>query len=177
MRRTPMLPILRFAIAAAAWLAAAVPAAAQEREPDVCNVRPERAELDFTLPALGGGDVTLSEHAGQVILLDFWATWCAPCREEIPDLVELYEEYRDEGFVVLGVSVDDSVSELVPYVAELGMTYPVLIGDGRYDLRDAYGPLMGFPTSFLITRDEKVCVRHVGIASKEQFEREIAALL
>lgn len=162
---------------AAALVAAAAPALPQNTNSGVCNVAEKRADLDFTVPDIDGRDVTLSDHEGQVILLDFWATWCAPCRDEIPNLVQLYEKYRDRGFVVLGVSVDDPVSRLEPYVAELGVTYPILVGEGRYDLRDAFGPLVGFPTSFLIARDGTLCVRHVGIAGKEQLEKEIDALL
>src|SRR5690606_33321652 len=79
----------------------------QASEPDICNVAPREAPLDFTLPSVDGREIALGDYAGRVILLDFWATWCAPCREEIPGLVELYERYGDAGFVVLGVAVDD----------------------------------------------------------------------
>jgi len=154
-----------------------VTASAQASRPDTCNVGPREAPLDFTLSSVDGGEITLSDYAGRVILLDFWATWCAPCRDEIPGLIELYERYGDAGFVVLGVAVDDEKAAVEAYVEELGMSYPVLVEDGRYELRDAYGPLVGFPTSFLITREGTICVRHVGIASKEQHEAEIEALL
>ena len=105
------------------------------------------------------------------------ATWCAPCRVAIPDLVELYERYRDRGFIVLGVSVNDPVTRVESFVRELRMTYPVLIGDGRYDLQEAFGPLVGFPTSFVITRDGRICHQHTGIVPKAGLERAIAALL
>lgn len=164
------------AVVAAIVLGTADSASSQPSELGICNVGPRPAPLDFTLPAVDGGEVTLSDYAGQVILLDFWATWCAPCRAEIPGLVELYEKHKDSGFVVLGVAVDDTVDALEPYVAELGITYPVLIEDG-YELRDAYGPLFGFPTAFLITRQGRICARHVGIAPKEQHAAEIEALL
>ena len=165
------------AVVAAIVLGTADSASSEPSELGICNVGPRPAPLDFTLPAVDGGEVTRSDYAGQVILLDFWATWCAPCRAEIPGLVELYEKHKDSGFVVLGVAVDDTVDALEPFVAELGMTYPVLVENGRYELRDAYGPLVGFPTSFLITREGTMCVRHVGIAAKEQHEAEIEALL
>ena len=119
----------------------------------------------------------LADYSGHVIVLDFWATWCAPCRVAIPDLVELYERYRDRGLVVIGVSVNDPVTRLEPFVQELRMSYPVLIGDGRHDLQEAFGPLIGFPTSFVITRDGRICRRHTGVAPKAALERAIASLL
>src|SRR5690606_30835904 len=100
------------AVVAAIVLGTADSASSQPSELGICNVGPRPAPLDFTLPAVDGGEVTLSDYAGQVILLDFWATWCAPCRAEIPGLVELYEKHKDSGFVVLGVAVDDTVDAL-----------------------------------------------------------------
>jgi peroxiredoxin len=100
-----------------------------------------------------------------------------PCRREIPSLIALYRDYKDRGFVVLGVSVDSEVPRIKPFARELKMNYPVLIGAGREDLSNAFGPFIGFPTTVLIGRDGKVCVRHVGLASKSELERQIGALL
>ena len=161
---------------ALAVFAAFQPARAEDLE-QVCTAAPRTANLRFTLPDVTGNDLTLSDYRGNVILLDFWATWCAPCRVEIPVFIDLYETYRERGFVVLGVSVNDPVAKLEAFVAELGMSYPVLVGADHPDLQEAFGPLVGFPTSFLIRRDGTICVRHVGIASKEDLEREIQALL
>lgn len=166
-------PIYRLALVAAVALAIDTAAVANE----VCNLEGRVANLDFTLSSLDGNDVTLDDHRGKVILLNFWATWCVPCRVEIPDLVELHQRYRDRGLAVLGVSINDSVARLDPFVRQLGISYPVLIGAGRYDLQEAFGPLVGYPTSFLISRDGVVCVQHTGRASKADLEREIAALL
>lgn len=159
-----------------AMLLAGQPLIAQAAE-SVCKIQGRKANLDFTLKDIEGKDVLLSAYRGQVILLDFWATWCAPCKVEIPGLVELYSKYRQRGFVVLGVSVDDPVSRIKPFAAALQMNYPVLVGAGRDDLQAAFGPLYGFPTSFLISRDATICVRHTGAAAKEELELEIAALL
>ena len=147
------------------------------RADDVCDARERPAKLDFTLRDVAGNDVRLEDYSGRVIVLDFWATWCAPCRVSIPDLVELYERYRDRGFIVLGISVNDPVTRLEPFVQELRMSYPVLVGDGRYDLQEAFGPLVGFPTSVVITRDGRICRRHTGVAPKAALERAIASLL
>lgn len=142
-----------------------------------CTVSDKLADLNFTLQDMNGGQVDLSDYKGKVLLLDFWATWCAPCRIEIPGFIELLDQYEDEGLAIVGISVDDPVESLLLYAEEMEMDYPVLIGDGRDDVKDAYGPLFGFPTTFLINRDGEICHQHVGFAPKEQFEAEILQLL
>jgi thiol-disulfide isomerase/thioredoxin len=142
-----------------------------------CTADTELANLEFTLKDMHGNDVDLSGHAGNVILLDFWATWCAPCRIEIPGFIEMVDEYGPRGFTVLGISIDDPPEALQLYAEELGMNYPVLIGDGRDDVKEAFGPLIGFPTSFIIDRDGTICHKHTGFAPKSQFMEEIEALL
>jgi thiol-disulfide isomerase/thioredoxin len=152
-------------------------AGAQDDASSRCTIAPVQAELDFTLKDMQGADVTLSDYAGNVILLDFWATWCAPCRIEIPGFIEMVNDYGDRGFVVLGVSIDDAPDALQLYAEELGMNYPVLIGDGRDDIKTSYGPLIGFPTSFIIDRNGTICHKHTGYAPKDAFVREIEDLL
>ena len=144
---------------------------------EVCDVNAKVANLNFTLKDINGKDVDLSAYKGKVILLDFWATWCAPCKIEIPGFIDLYNKYRSRGFVALGVSMDDSTSGVKPFAQQLKMNYPVLIGTGRDDVEQAFGPLQGLPTSFIIDRDGKICGQHMGFVPKEQFEREIKALL
>ena len=158
-----------------ALLAALAPSA--HAADDVCNVSSRKANLDFTVRDIAGKDVRLSQYKGQVILLNFWATWCAPCKHEIPALTALYRDYKERRFVVLGVSVDSEIRAIKPFAREMKMNYPVLIGAGREDLSKAFGPFIGFPTSVLVARDGQVCVRHVGVVSKAQLERQIAALL
>jgi len=142
-----------------------------------CTAEAAPAQLDFTLKDMHGNDVSLAEYAGNVILLDFWATWCAPCRVEIPGFIEMIEDYGPQGFSVLGVSIDDPPDALQRYAEELGMNYPVLIGDGRDDIKSEYGPLIGFPTSFIIGRDGMICHRHIGFTPKARFVADIEALL
>ena len=144
---------------------------------DVCNVARKKANLNFTVKDIAGKDVRLSQYKGKVVLVNFWATWCVPCRVEIPALSALYRDYKDRGFVVLGVSVDSEVSAVKPFARVMKMNYPVLIGAGREDLSDAYGPFVGFPTSVLVARDGAVCVRHVGLLSRAKLEEQIGALL
>ena len=146
-------------------------------QPDVCDPDGKAANLDFVLKDMNGKNVSLSAYRGKVILLDFWATWCAPCRIEIPNFVELYKKYQSQGFVVLGVSVDDPLPKLKSFAKELKMNYPVLIGLDRDDVKDAFGPPPGYPTSFIIGRDGRICSQHTGFVPKEEFERKIKALL
>ena len=134
------------------------------------------APLHFTMKDMNGIDVKLASFKGKVILLNFWATWCGPCRAEIPDLVALQQQYGDD-LVVLGVSIDDPLHKLKPYATEMHMNYPVLVGKDRQDVQDAFGPLWGIPVSVFVDREGKIWKRHSGIASKEQIEREIKALL
>ena len=152
-------------------------AASTHAADDVCNVTRKKANLNFTVKDINGKDVRLSQYKGKVVLVNFWATWCKPCRVEIPTLTALYRDYKDEGFVVLGVSVDSEVSAVKPFARVMQMNYPVLIGAGHEDLSEAFGPFLGFPTSVLVKRDGAVCVRKVGLLSKTQLEQQIGALL
>jgi thiol-disulfide isomerase/thioredoxin len=137
------------------------------------------APLNFTLKDMNGVDVKLAAFKGKPIVLNFWATWCGPCRAEIPSLVELNTQYGQEGkdVVILGISVDDPIEKLKPYASQMKMNYPVLVGAGREDVQDAFGPLWGIPVTVFIDRNGKIAKKHSGIASKEQFEQEIKALL
>ena len=137
------------------------------------------ANLNLTFKDLQGKSVTLSDYKGKVILLDFWATWCPPCRKEIPGYIELYNTYKSRGLVVIGVSMDDAehLADVKQYAAQIKMNYPILLGAGRErDLKPAFGELP-LPTSFVIARDGRICARHDGLTAKEQVEREITALL
>jgi thiol-disulfide isomerase/thioredoxin len=145
-------------------------------DPDDAKAAGKPAPLEFTLKDMHGVDVHLASFKGKVILLNFWATWCGPCRAEIPALVELQEQYADD-LVVLGLSVDDPAEKLLPYAAEFKMNYPVLVGNGHEDVQEAFGPLYGIPVSVIIGRDGVIAKKHSGIATKEQFEREIKSLL
>lgn len=146
--------------------------------------RPPSPELgypapDFALHTLEGKTVRLADFAGRPMLINFWATWCGPCRAEIPSLVELQTQYGAEGkdVVILGISVDDPIEKLKPYATQMKMNYPVLVGNGRDDVQDAFGPLWGIPVTVFIDREGRIAKKHSGIASKEQFEQEIKALL
>ena len=155
------------------------PNSAEEDAAADAKLTGKAAPLDFVLKDMNGVDVKLAAFRGKPIVVNFWATWCGPCRAEIPSLVELQTKYNAEGteVVILGVSVDDPVDKLKPYAAQMKMNYPVLVGNGREDVQDAFGPLWGIPVTVFIGRDGKIAKKHSGIASKEQFEQEIKALL
>jgi peroxiredoxin len=140
-----------------------------------CSADAKTANLNLKFKDINGKSVTLSDYKGKVVLLDFWATWCPPCRKEIPGLIALYDAYQARGLAVVGVSMDDSKPDIRKFAKKLGMNYPILIGYGRADLEPAFGPLP-LPTAFVISRDGKICFKHDGMTEKEQFEREIGGL-
>ena len=145
--------------------------------PAICEARARPANLEFTLTDVAGKAVDLRDYHGRVILINFWATWCAPCRKEIPWLVEIFHEYRDAGLMVLGVSVDEDVARIAPFAASLKMDFPVLVGRDEAEFRESFGPLLGFPTTLLITRGGDICVRHNGITQRATLEAGVRQLL
>jgi peroxiredoxin len=135
------------------------------------------ANFDFTLKDPAGANVKLSDYKGKVVLLNFWATWCGPCKVEIPEFVEAYSKFRDKGFVILGVLSEDDPpqQELQAFMSEFRMNYPVM--RQHTELEESFGTLWALPTSFVIDRKGQVCSKHMGPFSKEDLEREINGLL
>jgi thiol-disulfide isomerase/thioredoxin len=144
---------------------------------EACPLDAKPANLDFTLKDMHDKDVKLADYKGKVVMLNFWATWCGPCKVEIPMFTELQTKYKDQGLAFLGISVDDAPEQLRPFAQEYRMNYPVLIGDGRDDVQNAFGPMFGIPVTLLIARDGTICTRYLGPRPKERFERDIKALL
>jgi thiol-disulfide isomerase/thioredoxin len=171
------------AVAAVALAAAVIagtgrsPSEESAAGPGACDPTAKAAEFGFTLKDVNGQDVKLASFKGKVLLVDFWATWCGPCKVEIPWFIEFQQKYGARGFTVVGISSDDPPELLKPFVAKMGMNYPVLQGLGRDDVHDAFGPIWGLPTTYLVGRDGKICKKHMGLAPKEQFEKEILGLL
>ena len=168
---------------AAVTAAAVTPAASHETTASdtasaSCMADAKPANWDFKLKDMDGKEVALAsfKDQGKVVLLNFWATWCGPCKAEIPGFVELQEKYRDK-LTIIGYSVDDTAELAKKYATEYKMNYPVLLGEGREDVQDAYGPIWGIPASFIISKDGKVCRKHMGIAPKAVFEKELVALM
>ncbi len=130
---------------------------------------------DFTLTDISGNKLSLSDYRGKVVLLDFWATWCGPCRIEIPGFVELQNRYRGQGLAVVGVSMDDGPEPVREFYKEFRMNYRVVLGSDK--IGELYGGVYGFPTTFLIGRDGRIYAKHVGAADISVFEEEIKQLL
>ncbi len=131
----------------------------------------------FELPDLDGNTVTLSDYEGKVVVLDLWATWCGPCRVEVPFLVSLYEEFKDEGLVVVGVGLDPGGAEVLrPFVESNGVTYPILVGNRAVQTR--FG-VSGIPTTFMIGRDGRIASKHVGFhpSMSDGMKSEVVELL
>ena len=129
----------------------------------------------FSLTSLSGGKVSLQDYRGKVVLLDFWATWCGPCRIEIPGFVELQRKYGSQGLAIIGVSMDDGPEPVRQFYTTFHMNYPVAMGTDS--LGELYGGIMGLPTSFLIGRDGRIYAKHVGLTDASVFESEIKELL
>jgi thiol-disulfide isomerase/thioredoxin len=142
-------------------------------------------EPEVQFKELDGKDVSLSDYKGKVVLVNFWATWCEPCRVEIPWLIEMQQKYGAQGFIVLGVAMDDEGKSVVaPFVSKeqfevsgqkLAMSYPIVIGTDA--IADKFGGLLGYPTSILISRDGKQVKRITGLISYEEISRAIEAQL
>jgi len=135
------------------------------------------ANLKFSFKNADGRKVSLSDFKGKVIILDFWATWCVPCKAEIPDFIRLQEKYGARGLQVIGISVDDSQKMAKDYATQMKMNYPVLLAEGREDILRAYDPIDSIPVSIIIDRQGRIATRHEGISKMDVFEKEILPLL
>jgi len=131
---------------------------------------------DFTVKTLDGNSLRLSSLKGKVVLLDFWATWCPPCRAEVPHFKKLYDQYKGKGLEIIGLALDEEGEAAVrPFAQQNGIHYPLAIGS--QDLAQSYGGIFGIPTTFLIDKQGKIAQKYVGYHEKAEFEKEIQALL
>ena len=129
----------------------------------------------ISLTDIGGKKLDLADYKGKVVVLDFWATWCEPCRFEIPGLVEMQDKYAKQGFSVIGISMDDEPGPVVEFYKEFKMNYPVAVGNQR--IGELYGGIFGLPTTFLIGRDGRIYAKHTGATSPSVLEDEVQQLL
>jgi peroxiredoxin len=147
----------------------------QRSQPTSANAKQHRPAPDFTLPLIDGGQLQLSSYRGKVVLLDFWATWCVPCREETPHFVELQQKYGGQGLQIIGVSMDDSTDPVHTFYQQFHMNYPVVMGTA--DVGAAYGGVLGLPIAFIIDRDGLIYAKHIGATDAAVFEKDITTLL
>jgi thiol-disulfide isomerase/thioredoxin len=140
---------------------------------------------DATFKDLDGKDVTLASLKGKVVVLNFWATWCEPCQVEIPWMIDLQQKYAEKGFTLLGAAMDDEGKSVVePFVQntefdvdghKMKMNYPIVLGND--DISSKFGGLIGLPTTVVITREGKIAKRFIGLANRDQLEKEVKAQL
>jgi cytochrome c biogenesis protein CcmG/thiol:disulfide interchange protein DsbE len=152
---------------------------ALDEEPLEVNIKPleqRQAAPNFELKDANGATVTPAEYRGKVVLVNFWATWCVPCKAEIPWFQEFDKKFKDQGFAVLGVSLDEEGWDVVkPYVAERKIAYRMVIGNE--EVSTMYGGIDSLPTTFIIDGEGKIASIHTGLVSKATYEKEIEELL
>ncbi|MFZ0592842.1 MAG: redoxin domain-containing protein [Bryobacteraceae bacterium] len=131
---------------------------------------------DFSLKDANGATVKLSDYRGKVLLLNFWATWCGPCKIEIPWFMEFEQQYKNKGFEVLGVAMDDDGWTAVkPYVADRKFNYRVVLGNDS--VANAYGGVDALPTTFVINQEGRILTSHIGLVNRDDYVKEITSLL
>ena len=164
------------ALAAAALLAVSCSYAPPPARAAIKPAGKRNPAPDFTLKDSQGKSFNLSDYQGKVVLLNFWATWCGPCKLEIPWFIEFEQKFRDRGFAVLGISMDEEGWEAVrPYIERSKVNYRVAIGHDM--MAQKYGGVDSLPTTFLIDRDGKIAAVHVGLVSKGDYQKDIDTLL
>ena len=134
-----------------------------------------RPAPQFVRTDVEGTRIDLAQYRGRVVLLNFWATWCAPCRIEMPLFVQWQQQYGPRGLEIIGVSIDDSEAPVRPFVARMRLDYPVVMGNAK--LGDLYGGVYGVPVTFLIDRHGIVCARFDGGSSTSRIEAEMLKIL
>lgn len=155
------------------WIASVV--SHQARPGKITADRKHPAAPDFSLKGINGESVRLADYHGKVVMIDFWATDCGPCREEIPSFVELQDRYRNQGFAIVGISMDSAPEPVRDFYKEFKMNYVVALDSE--DLDTLYGGIIGIPTTFLVGRDGRIYAKHLGTTDPSVFEEEIKTLL
>lgn len=130
----------------------------------------------WRLQGLDGKTISSDDFKGKVILLGFWATWCGPCRAEIPGLIDLQTKYQKQGLAVIGISLDEGgVDKVKAFVKKAGFNYPVVLADDK--VQRAFGGIDAIPLTFVIDRQGRIVTKHLGLTKKDEFETEIKPLL
>ena len=143
-----------------------------------CTAQPEKRQKasNFSLQTQNGKVIELSKLKGKVVLVNFWATWCPPCRAEIPDFIEVYNTYKSKGFEIIGIALDEEGwSKVAPYIEKVKMNYPVVLGSAK--VVQQYGGIEGIPTTFIIDKNGYIADSQVGLLSKELLEKALKSLL
>ncbi len=131
-----------------------------------------KAAPDFELTSLDGKTVKLSDYKGRPVLINFWATWCGPCKIEMPWFIDLKKKYESTGFEIIGIAMEDTEKEKIQeFVQKMGVNYTIV--RGKNAVADAYGDVQGLPTSFYLDREGKIVAQHAGLVSRSTIEDDI----
>jgi len=136
---------------------------------------PGNAAPEFTVTDIDGKKLALSDYKGKVVLLDFWATWCTPCRAEIPHFVEMQQKYGPQGFQVVGISMDDDAKPVKEFYRQYNMSYPVAVGDDK--LAQTFGGVLGLPVNFIIDREGRIHAKFLGATDVSVIDKAVSDLL
>lgn len=157
--------VLAIAVLGIGWIAL--------RRPAPNRAGASKLAPDFSLTDLAGHALRLSDYRGKVVILDFWATWCEPCKQEIPRFIELQSKYP-ERLEIIGISMDDDLEPVRAFQQQYKMNYPVALGSPK--LADQYGGVLGLPITFVIDHEGRIASRHIGATDPTVFEAEIRRL-
>ena len=131
---------------------------------------------DFSLKSADGKSYELKKYRGKVVIVNFWATWCGPCRKEIPDFIEAYKKYKDKGLVIIGISVDkDGWSAVPPFIEESKINYPIVLANEQ--VVETYGGIEAIPSTFIVDKNGYIADQHIGMMSLKELETKLQPLL
>lgn len=148
----------------------------QMQEQQVTNQSSKMKAPDFTLTSTSGKMINLSDYKGKIVILDFWATWCGPCRMGVPDLVDIQKEFKNK-VVVIGISLDDqrTMNNIKPFMKQYGINYPIVYGTNKVVMD--YGNIQAIPTSFVIDKNGYIVDQNIGLVPKSKFVNKINSLI
>jgi peroxiredoxin len=162
-----------FGVALFVFLRNSAPASASELS--MAPVEVNYAAPKLNLVDMAGNKVSLGDYAGSVVLVNLWATWCPPCKQELPALQSFYEKHRVDGFVLLGIDQEETLEVVQPFVADFGLTFPIWL-DENYMAQRVFNT-MSLPSSFVIDRSGTVCLMWVGAVSEEFLEKHVTKII